>query len=115
MTIANLPERPYWQDSAACNGLNDDTFFPLSETEEYARVIGEKYCDRCPVRAECLSDGVLTRSRGVWAGTTSDLRAKLRKSRSRVKCVSCGQRQIVRVDGSQICLGCAISWPSPKE
>lgn len=107
-----LPERPDWHDLAKCNSLGDDTFFPLSETPAVVENLGQKYCNLCPVRVDCLKNAIETRSRGVWAGTNSDTRIKLRKTRNRAKCPSCLQHQLVYATGSQICLCCGISWPA---
>lgn len=114
MTI-NLPRNPFWHDKAACKGTYDPVFFPLTETDQAVAYVRDAYCNTCPVRVDCLNDANRTRSYGVWAGTSSELRAKLRKSRHRSKCPGCEERQVVKIPGSQICLSCGLSWPIPEK
>lgn len=65
---------PWWFDEAACSGLDPNIFFePISETRrpypkdwpDRARAV----CEGCPVRLECLADGIAERW-GIWGGLT---------------------------------------------
>ena len=109
-----MPDNPRWQDQAACAKTYDPAFFPLTETPAAIEYVGETYCNSCPARVACLGYALKTKSTGAWAGTSTDLRVKLRKTRARVKCPSCFERQLVTVPAAQICLACGLSWPVPK-
>jgi WhiB family redox-sensing transcriptional regulator len=76
------PDRTDWRTRAACSGLDDDTFFPLSR--EWPKIDHAKsICARCPVRACCL-EYALTPGRnveGIWGGTTDEDRAAIKRKR----------------------------------
>lgn len=72
-----------WQESAACDGMNPNIFFPddaslsaekRSNYEDMAKAI----CRRCVVRDDCL-DYAIARSEqyGIWGGMTAKERNKL--------------------------------------
>lgn len=68
----------------ACNRVDPELFFPLSETGDAAAAqIAEarSVCFGCPVRSKCLELALDTGSEGLWAGTTTkERRAMLRRS-----------------------------------
>jgi hypothetical protein len=66
-----------WQDKAACRNLaRPNIMFP--GTDKFLLNEARKFCDRCPVRLECLSDGFATNDRhGVRAGSTPQQRARM--------------------------------------
>jgi WhiB family redox-sensing transcriptional regulator len=51
-----LPMNPtppdFWQDRAACFGVDPDLFFPISEEEAGPALA---FCGSCRIREECLS------------------------------------------------------------
>lgn len=64
-----------WFERAACKGVPRDVFFPaelLPGKSEIGWAIAlleaRVYCDRCPVRGECLEEGLRTESHGIWGG-----------------------------------------------
>jgi hypothetical protein len=61
-----------WHEEALCKGQPQRAFFPMpkySERYQAARLAPARmFCDRCPVRSDCLAEGVATRSHGVWGG-----------------------------------------------
>lgn len=58
-----------WRTDAACRDADPDLFFPERGGFAYNTAIGEarKFCDRCPVRTECLDFG-RGESYGIWGG-----------------------------------------------
>jgi len=69
---------PTWTEQAGCRGEDPDLFFPsVGASSTRARTI----CSTCRVRPECLAfalaDSELT---GVWGGTTTQERKKLRRA-----------------------------------
>ena len=69
----HLP-RPDWQHQAACRDHPDPDAFYSTDDDQQAELIAG-YCERCPVRTECLVDA-LDRgdTEGIWGGTTPDQR-----------------------------------------
>jgi len=74
--VASLPMHPtppdFWQERAACFGVEPDVFFPISEEEAGPALA---FCGVCPIREECLSWALKNGERyGVWGGTTEQQR-----------------------------------------
>lgn len=70
-----------WRKKAACLGAEPEQFFPIRVEAGWKggktrRTINE-YCVPCPVKAECLEEGMKERL-GIWGGTTPKERMKLR-------------------------------------
>lgn len=79
-----IPDRPEWFDHAACVDAEDPTiFFPQrGETAKPAL----EFCDRCPVRAQCLEFALATpvsEDFGIWGGANERTRRALRARRRR--------------------------------
>jgi len=77
-----------WRDLALCQGMNTDTFFPVSSAGPMLSDIMEakKVCASCPVRSPCLTFAVDQRiDHGIWGGLTETERRsiKLRRVRNR--------------------------------
>lgn len=74
------PSEPWYRD-AACLGMSLDVFFPKKAV---VPTTARRVCDRCPVKAECLQDALNARIggevQGVWGGTTTMERRKLRSA-----------------------------------
>lgn len=69
----------YWQEHAACRGVDPDLFFPeRGETNREAKRI----CLTCPVRVRCL-DYALAEGEwlGIWGGMTPRDRRRERTRR----------------------------------
>ncbi len=65
----------YWQDQAACYGLDAEVFFPTTEEEAGLAL---SYCAVCPVKELCLAWALKNGERyGVWGGTTEQQRRRL--------------------------------------
>jgi WhiB family redox-sensing transcriptional regulator len=79
--LGALPGDPtppdYWQDRAACFGIDPDVFFPFSEEEAGPALA---FCLRCPIREECLAWALKNGERyGVWGGLTEQQRRRLQR------------------------------------
>ena len=61
-----------WMDSALCNGVDPEVFFPdgVNETHTLARAKAKAICSWCPVRETCLEFAISMPwvQYGVWAG-----------------------------------------------
>lgn len=113
-----------WQKDAACTRTEmtlrdlDKVFFPDSETAVRAREAAALFCNRCPVKAACLTYAVTNAPYGLFAGTTPEQRRALGRKRDRVKCPTCQVFDPVEVVGvaggvrvvTQFCRSCGSSW-----
>ena len=66
-----------WMEHAACKSAPTEIFFP-DRGGSIAEALS--YCDRCPVRAECLEHG-LWDVEGIFGGTGDTERRVIRKER----------------------------------
>ena len=73
-------EQP-WREHAACKGMDVSLWYP--ETGEGTAGEAKAVCFECPVRAECLIEGMGERW-GVWGGVTERDRRAIRRRRRRV-------------------------------
>lgn len=97
-----------WQDEARCTDSGFD-FVPDSETDKGLNT-ARLWCDRCPVRMECLAYALLYHAKGYWGGTSTNDRTLLSYSRNRAKCPVCKNTALVKTGGHEICTRCAVSW-----
>ena len=77
--VTSLPANPmppdYWQDRAACFGIDPDVFFPISEEEAGPALA---YCGACRIREDCLAWALKNGERyGVWGGLTEQQRRRI--------------------------------------
>jgi hypothetical protein len=63
-----------WWESARCSAVPFEVFYA---EDLYGDVI-DLLCRRCPVRLQCLEEG-LDDDHGVWGGTTPPTRRRMRK------------------------------------
>jgi WhiB family transcriptional regulator, redox-sensing transcriptional regulator len=79
-TLEDLLGRPEWQRRAACRGEGTEGFVLARGAGGYTNAKG--LCAVCAVRRECLemalADDELV---GLWGGTTSAERSRMRASR----------------------------------
>ena len=77
-------DRPDWQQSAACKGIDTSLFFPSSALESAAAKTAIKpICDNCPVFDHCYAYAVSFPEKalqGIWANTTEGDRRRMRYS-----------------------------------
>lgn len=84
VTQPGLPELPDFHGQQACLNLDPGLFFADSPGVEAARARDlASVCNECPVVAQCLEYALANAVEGVWAGTTTAQRRRLRK-RARV-------------------------------
>lgn len=73
--------RADWRDSAACNDVEPDLFFPIGTTGPALLQIdkAKRICETCPVREPCLRWALQSgEDAGIWGGTTGEERRALR-------------------------------------
>jgi len=78
-----LPQRPTWQQDAACRGQGVTPFFPERSGED-ASTAAKKVCADCPVKAPCLAYGLEHNMSGVWGGTSGNDRRKMKRGTRRL-------------------------------
>ena len=70
----------HWRAFAACEGMDPDLFFPVTEDEEAAP---KAVCQRCPVAEECLAYAMTKGEKwGIWGGLTPKERSQLRRQQA---------------------------------
>ena len=76
MTVVDVP---IWRDYAACRDA--DLEAPFARQACHQQWFIQAYCDRCPVRAECLDDALTTwTDEGIWGGMIKGDRVRLRRA-----------------------------------
>ncbi|MGF1648701.1 MAG: WhiB family transcriptional regulator [Kineosporiaceae bacterium] len=69
-----MPWNEDWPTQAVCREDHPDALFVQGAAQQQAKIV----CFRCPVRAECLSHALDTRTEfGVWGGMTERERRQL--------------------------------------
>jgi WhiB family redox-sensing transcriptional regulator len=70
------------QPRPACIGVDPEVFFPFeSQAADVARA--KAVCARCPLATDCLEVALGHRAEGIWGGTTTAEREKIRRRRGR--------------------------------
>jgi WhiB family transcriptional regulator, redox-sensing transcriptional regulator len=70
-----------WQEQAACRGVDVELFFSVEEADV---ALALSYCDRCPVRPQCLAHAMTDREAfGVWGGMRENERRRIFRSQRR--------------------------------
>ncbi|WP_433856735.1 WhiB family transcriptional regulator [Streptomyces kronopolitis] len=77
----NLPRPRHWTQDAACAGEKTAVFFPAGTTGTPIEIdvqYAKTFCDRCPVRGQCLAHALTFREdHGVWGGLDENERAEM--------------------------------------
>lgn len=105
----------WWQELAACRNADDSIFITFGDRDDdpwYPSDEALAFCNICPVRVVCLDWALVHKELGTWGGTSEYQRRQLRRTRSRSTCPSCGSHDITTEDQYEICLSCAVSWPT---
>jgi hypothetical protein len=111
-------QRLTWRAEAACLDAPLNLFFTAGDDDNeppYPSPEAQTYCNRCPVRRECLAEALRTPSDNDWGvrcGTSSYQRRQMRRGVVRRACIGCGAADTVYDlgDGNQICTSCGVSW-----
>lgn len=70
-----------WRQQAACQGLDPEIFYPVSDDDADA---AKSVCGTCSVREACLEHALGSRERdGVWGGATERERRRIIRQRRR--------------------------------
>lgn len=69
-----------WQDDALCAQGDLDAYFPGRRPNAELK---RKCKEQCPVTAECLEFALATDAVGIWGGTSTKERRKLKEQRGR--------------------------------
>lgn len=106
-----------WQDQARCLELGKDTEMFFSEDEERPsrerttrEELAKAVCTPCPVKQACLQAALDGDEVGVWGGTDTQQRRKMRRRGARRSCARCGGLQVSGTATAQICLECGATW-----
>jgi WhiB family redox-sensing transcriptional regulator len=107
----------WWQTLSVCRVEKADTllFITAGDRDDdpwYPSEEALTFCNRCPVRVQCLDWALVHNECGTWGATSEYQRRQLRRTGSRATCPACGGHEIVVEDSFEICLGCATSWPA---
>lgn len=61
-----------------CQEIDGELWFPESGGESYEQRRAKKFCEECPVKAECLNFAIVNREEyGIWGGLTVRERQKI--------------------------------------
>jgi WhiB family transcriptional regulator, redox-sensing transcriptional regulator len=88
-----------WMSRGACRQADPELFFPIAAvTGPAARQVeaAKAVCERCAVRANCLSYALEAMPEGIWGGTTLEERRAARRRPFRRR-ASAQSRDTVRV------------------
>lgn len=119
LPLERIPyNRHDWEESGICRRPDVDwrIFFPPDEDKGVKQEQAKRHCAVCPVKGHCFMKAMAMRERpeGIWGGTSTKERQKLRKNRSRAHCPVCSSVDVGRVlrDGShyEVCISCGVSW-----
>ena len=99
-----------WHEHAVCKSTDDPIFFPTQQEEKAARVAAARYCRQCPVLVQCMNSALENKEFGIWAGTSTELRVKLRRKRNRKRCPGCLNERLSFHGDTAACLSCGLSW-----
>ncbi len=105
-----------WYDRARCAGTEDNRFVPDSANSErkLCAELDERYCRLCPVRVNCLASALRNNDVGIFAGTTTDDRKKIKRVRNRSKCPQCRHGEMISLGVHDICTACGTSWKTER-
>lgn len=117
LPLESIPwNRHDWEAYGVCRrpGVDPKLFFPANEDEGAKQEEAKRLCSACPAQSQCFMKAMEMRYEGIWGGTSTAERQKLRKNRSRAHCPKCQSIDVARVtrDGSnfEVCISCGVSW-----
>ncbi len=117
--------RANWRLQAACSGYADNGIDPWDADPKDGKVnaTAAAFCARCPVRRECLIEGLQSDQLNggaaflIWGGLAPKQRRALVRARDRLSCPVChGVLLVAAVPATfQACASCGITWKARKE
>jgi WhiB family transcriptional regulator, redox-sensing transcriptional regulator len=93
-----------WRADAACAEIGWETFFPVSETQDYLEQVAtaKMACKTCPVCDVCLEFAISTiQNDGIWGGTTEIERMLIKRARRRAATTARVKAQQRAADAAQ--------------
>ena len=70
---------PKFKNRPACEGTDNDMWFPYKQGEYKEMQLLSRICNGCPAKAECLEYALEWNVDGYWAGTTDRQRKLMRR------------------------------------
>jgi WhiB family redox-sensing transcriptional regulator len=70
---------PWTFEGASCWGIDTDFFFPEANTVTEENKKAKKICSGCIVKQDCLTYALHYRVSGIWGGTSTKERERIRK------------------------------------
>jgi WhiB family redox-sensing transcriptional regulator len=116
-----------WRHRASCRDEDPELFHPVGNSGPALLQIAEAktVCQRCPVRAQCLTEALGIRDcSGVWGGLSEDERRALqrRNARTRAKATAAeqaaadaGDRVLLAIAGDGVMHEADSRWHAPHE
>jgi WhiB family redox-sensing transcriptional regulator len=101
ISATSMEPAPDWQDSANCQGVDPDLFYPErgASTREAKEV-----CRTCEVQPDCLEASLQrTEKFGIWGGLSERERRRVRRQRAQVArstigAIMTGQEELMGFD-----------------
>lgn len=81
MPYPQLPPAPEWMEAASCGTTTDpDRWFRAESLHNVAELAYVRaICESCAVNAECLDYAIEAQVQGVWGGTTTADRKRMKR------------------------------------
>ncbi len=70
-----------WKSFGACSGVDPNIFYPIEERNEEKVERAKAYCGLCAVQNTCLEYALANKEYGIWGGTTTKERGRIRRQR----------------------------------
>jgi len=104
-----------WQDQSACKGQPLEWFFFSDIRSEVVFPQVAELCASCPARFDCLNFAITTTGMvGIWAGTTTAERMKLRRENRATGCGTNNGYQRHRYRREPVCEACRAAHRAHK-
>ena len=67
-TLGIDPDDLGWKDLALCQNVMTENFYSMYEASPSTKSSVDEMCAACPVRRDCLVEGLENKESGVWGG-----------------------------------------------
>ena len=103
-----VPE--YVTKLGACKAADPNLFFPLGQDRagdealesEVVGYLADQYCNNCPARKACYDHALADEKYGIWAGTTSKDRRRLRAAAKRPGPAYTSLERLIRGESEEV-------------